>query len=79
MRKRRVAGIRYGMKYSGKGLKDRNRHKNRIKRRGQARPVDVKGMNGNIPTTRSRSGHGRVQIALIEGVSKMLHQIWKLF
>ena len=37
MRKRRVVGRIYGMKYSWKGHKDRNRHKNRIKRSGQAR------------------------------------------
>ena len=30
MRKRRVVGRIYGMKYSLKGHKDRNRHKNRI-------------------------------------------------
>ena len=36
MRKRRVAGRIYGTKYSWKGYKDRNRHKNRIKRSGQA-------------------------------------------
>ena len=32
MRKRRVVGRIYGMKYSRKGYKDRNRHKNRIKK-----------------------------------------------
>ena len=31
VRKRRVVGRIYGMKYSGKGHKDRNRHKNRVK------------------------------------------------
>ena len=30
---------------------DRNRHKNRIERSGQARLVDVKDMTHNIPTT----------------------------
>ena len=34
-----------------KGHKDRNRHKNRIKRRGQALLIYVKNMNHNIPTT----------------------------
>ena len=34
MGKRRVVGRIYGMKYCGKGHKDRNRHKNRIKRVG---------------------------------------------
>ena len=32
----------YGMKYNRKGHKDRNRHKNRIERSGQARLVYVK-------------------------------------
>ena len=36
MRKRRVVGRIYGTKYSWKGHKDRNTHKNRIKRSGQA-------------------------------------------
>ena len=31
VRKRRVVGRIYGLKYSGKGHKDRNRHKNRVK------------------------------------------------
>ena len=34
VRKRRVVGRIYGMKYSWKGHEDRNRHKNRIKRVG---------------------------------------------
>ena len=34
-----------------KGPKDRNRHKNSIKRSGQARLVYVKNINRNIPTT----------------------------
>ena len=50
MRKRRVVGRIYGMKYSWKGHKDGNRHKNRIKRSGQARSVSVKDINHNIPT-----------------------------
>ena len=33
MRKRRVVGRVYGTTYSGKGHKDRNRYKNRIKKR----------------------------------------------
>ena len=36
MRKRRVVVRIYGMKYSWKGQKDRNRHKNRIQESGQA-------------------------------------------
>ena len=39
----------YGMKYSRKGHKDRNRHKNGIKRSGQARLVYDKNINRNIP------------------------------
>ena len=39
------------MKYSWKNNKDRNRHKKRIKRSGQARLVSVKDITGNIPTT----------------------------
>ena len=39
-----------------KGHKDRNRHKNRMKRSGQARLVYVTDINRNIPTT-SRWSH----------------------
>ena len=39
------------MKYSWNGHKDRNRHKNRIKRSGQTRLVYVIDINRNIPTT----------------------------
>ena len=41
----------YGIKYSRKGYNDRNRHKNKMKRSGQARLVYVKDVNSNIPTT----------------------------
>ena len=51
MRRRRVVGRIYGKKYSWKGHQERNRHKNRIKRSGQARLVYVKNKNRNIPTT----------------------------
>ena len=57
MRKRWVVGRIYGMKYSWKGHKDRNRHKTRIKNKKykkseQARLVYVKDINCcNIPTT----------------------------
>ena len=51
MRKRTVVGRIYGMEYSWKDHKDRNRHKNRIKRSGQARLVHVIDRNHNIPTT----------------------------
>ena len=51
VRKQRVAGRIHGMKYCSKGHKDRNRHKNRIKRSGQARLVYVIDINHNIPTT----------------------------
>ena len=51
MRKWRVVGRIYVMKYSWKDHKDRNRHKNRIKRSGQAGLVYGKDINRNIPTT----------------------------
>ena len=52
VRKRKGFGRIYGMKYSRKGHKDRNRHKSRIKKRsGQAWLVYVKDTNRNIPTT----------------------------
>ena len=41
MRKRGVVGRLYGMKHGSKGHKERSRHKNRIKRSGQARSVHV--------------------------------------
>ena len=50
-RKIRVVGRIYGMKYSWKGHKDRNRHRNRIKGSGQARLVYVIDINRNTPTT----------------------------
>ena len=51
MRKRRVVGRIYGMKNNWKSHEDRNRHKDRIKRSGQARLVYVKNINSNNPTT----------------------------
>ena len=51
VRKRRVVGRTYGIKYSWKGHKDRSRHKNRIKRSGQARVIYVENINRNIPST----------------------------
>ena len=51
MRKRKVVGRTDGMKYRWKGHTDRNRHKNRTKRSGQARLVYAKNINRNIPTT----------------------------
>ena len=51
MRKRRVVGRIYGMKYTWKGHKDGDRHKNRLKTSGQARLVYVKNINRDIPTT----------------------------
>ena len=50
-RKRRDVGRLHGLKYSWKGHKDRNRHRSRIKRSGQAELVYVKDINRNIPTT----------------------------
>ena len=58
MKKRRVVGRIYGVKYSRKGHKDRNRHENSVKGRGQARLVYVKNVNRNIQTTwRWARGH----------------------
>ena len=41
VRKRRVVGRIYGMKYSRKDYKDRNRYRNGVKRNGQARLVYI--------------------------------------
>ena len=51
VRKQRLVGRIYGMKYSSKGHKDRNRHRNRVKRSGQARLLYVFDINHNIPAT----------------------------
>ena len=51
MRKQKVVGRIHEMKYSWKGQKDKTRHKNTIKRNGQARLVYVSDINRNIPTT----------------------------
>ena len=51
VRKRKVVGRIYGMKYCWKGHENINGHKSRIKRSGQARLVCVKDINRNIPTT----------------------------
>ena len=51
MIKRKVVGRIYGMKYTWKGHKDGDRHKNRLKTSGQARLVYVKNINRDIPTT----------------------------
>ena len=51
MKKLKVVRRFYGMKYTWKGCKDRNRHKNRVKRSWQAWLVYVKNVNRNIPTT----------------------------
>ena len=48
----RVVGKIYGTKYSRKGHKAGNRHKNRIKRSGHARLAYVWDINHNIPTTK---------------------------
>ena len=50
VRKRRVVGRIYGIQYKWKGHKDRNRHRSRIERSGQARLAYVKDMNRNIPS-----------------------------
>ena len=51
MRKWGLVGRIYGMKYKWKGHRDRNRHKNRVKRSGQPKLVYVKDINRNTPTT----------------------------
>ena len=57
MRKWRVVRGNYRMKYSWKGHNDRNRHKNRIHRSGQAQLDYVKDINHNLLTT-WRWAHG---------------------
>ena len=59
VRKWRVVGIISGRKYSGKGHKDRNRHKNRIKRSGQARLVYVRHKPQEREREREREGGER--------------------
>ena len=49
VRKQIIVAKIYGMKYSRKSYKDRNRHKNRIKMGWQAQLVYVKNINCNIP------------------------------
>ena len=51
VRKQRVVGRIYRIEYSLRGHKHRNRYKNRIKRSGQSRLLNVKDINRNIPTT----------------------------
>ena len=51
VRKRRVVGRIYGIKYSRKGHKDRNRHRNRIRGSGEDR---------NRYKNRIRSGQARI-------------------
>ena len=50
VKKRRVVGRICGMKYDRKGHRDRNRHKNRIKRSEHAQLVDVQGIKHDLPT-----------------------------
>ena len=47
VRKQRAVGRIYGMKSGWKGHEDRNRHKNKIKRSGQARLVYVENIGGS--------------------------------
>ena len=75
MRKRRVVGRIYRMKYSWNDHKDRNRRKNGIKRSRQARPVYGKDINRNIPATwrwaRGDSLQGIVNMEMISVFSKL--------
>ena len=50
VRKRRVVGRIYGMKYSSRGHRDRNRHKKRIKKEWASSVGLCKNINRNIPT-----------------------------
>ena len=54
-KKRRVVGRIDERKYNGKGHKDGNRHKSRLKSSGRARLVYVFDINRNIPTTWRRA------------------------
>ena len=66
VRKRRVVRRIYGVKYSWKGHTDRNRHKNRTKRSGQARLVYVKDTNHNVPAAWGRArGEGGLGTELL--------------
>ena len=70
------------MKYSWKGHKDRSRHKNRIKRSGQARLVYVTDINRNIPTTwRWAGGDGRPSAVSAGNVNRVLQLagLWKFY
>ena len=62
MRKRRVVGRVYGMEYSWKGHRDRNRHKNRIERNGPARLVYVFDINHKHPHHGKVSPRGRIPL-----------------
>ena len=64
MRKRRVVGIIYGMKYSRKDRKDRNRYRNGIKRNGQARLVYVKALTATSPARAGEPARTQNDISL---------------
>ena len=73
VRKRRVVGRIYGMKYSWKGHKERNRHKNRIKRSGQARLVYV--FDINQPSLPNPFYSGLVSVFVFLALSAVFHSI----
>ena len=73
VRKRRVVGRIHGMKYSWKGYKDRNRHKIRIKRSGQARVVYVKDIKQ--PSLPSPFYSVLVSISVFIALSTVFHSI----
>ena len=69
-KKLRVIGRIYGMKYSWKDQKCRNRHMNRIKRSGQAQLIYVFDINHNIPTSVKESLQGEKEcIEALSGYS----------
>ena len=75
MRKRRVVGRIYGMKYSGKGRKDRNRHKNRIRRSEQARLVYVKDITATS-TPHEVEPAGTLTVRQRLGTNKLTRADW---
>ena len=87
VRKRRVVGRIYGMKYRWKGHKDRNGHKSRINRSGQAQLLYVKDRNCNIPTTwkwaygdfHGRNPNGTIQLKRKEKKNKSWAEVEFLF
>ena len=74
MRKWRVVGRIYGLKYSWKGHNDRNKHKKKMKRGGQTQLVYVTDININIPNhvkvSSRRTGNRETGVAALESKEK---------